>query len=49
VTSRLLARLLTGPVGFLLAGAADLLSAWGGWALSHARARTRARLPWNVR
>ncbi|MBB4663795.1 hypothetical protein [Conexibacter arvalis] len=39
MTSRLLARLLTGPAGFLVAGAADLASAWGRWALARVRER----------
>jgi hypothetical protein len=39
VHSRLLARLLTGPVGFFAAGAVDLVSAWGGWALARVRER----------
>jgi cytochrome b len=47
--SRLLARLVTGPVGFFVAGALDLGAAWGGWALSRARARARARLPLKAR
>ncbi|ADB51065.1 hypothetical protein [Conexibacter woesei] len=49
MTSRLLARLATGPVAFLLAGAADLSVAWGRWARSHVRARMRARLPRKAR
>jgi hypothetical protein len=43
VPTRLLARLATGPVAFLLAGAVDMTTAWGSWALARARARVRAR------
>ncbi|MDW5595621.1 hypothetical protein VSS74_14825 [Conexibacter stalactiti] len=39
MTTRLLARLATGPVAFLLAGAVDMSTAWGGWALARVRAR----------
>jgi len=39
VHSRLLARLLTGPAGFFVAGAADLAFAWGSWALARVRER----------
>jgi hypothetical protein len=37
--TRLLGRLITGPLAFLLAGAVDLAAAWGTWALARARAR----------
>jgi hypothetical protein len=43
---------VTGPLAFLLAGAADMAVGWGGWALARARARatrTRARLPLKAR
>jgi len=43
--SRLLARLVTGPLAFALAGAIDLTAAWGGWAVG----RARARLPYDAR
>jgi hypothetical protein len=49
MTSRLLARLVTGPAGFFVAGAIDLGAAWGGWALARARERARARLPLKAR
>jgi hypothetical protein len=50
VPTRLLARLATGPVAFLLAGAVDMTTAWGSWALARARAaRARARLPLKAR
>ncbi len=49
MTSRLLARLVTGPAGFFVAGAIDLGAAWGGWALARVRARARARLPISIR
>jgi hypothetical protein len=48
VPSRFLARLLTGPLAFLVAGAIDLAAAWGGWALGRLRARVsdaRRRTP----
>jgi hypothetical protein len=43
VLSRLAARIVTGPVGFLVAGTLDLASAWGGWAAGRVRARRTAR------
>jgi hypothetical protein len=43
VLSRFLARLLTGPLAFLLAGAVDMAAAWGSWGLARARARMRSR------
>ncbi|MDO8214216.1 hypothetical protein [Conexibacter sp. CPCC 206217] len=52
MTSRLLARLVTGPVAFLLAGTADLTVGWSRWALARAReraTRARARLPFGTR
>lgn len=45
MTSRLLARLITGPLAFMVAGAVDMAAAWGRWALARAGARARARLP----
>jgi hypothetical protein len=41
VLGRLAARLVTGPLAFLLAGALDVALAWGRWGLD--RARTRGR------
>jgi len=38
VTTRLLARLVTGPLAFLVAGALDAAAAWAAWALARARA-----------
>lgn len=32
MVSRLAARIVTGPLAFLLAGTVDVLAAWGGWA-----------------
>jgi hypothetical protein len=43
VLSRLAARIVTGPVGFLLAGTLDLASAWGRWAAGRVRARIAER------
>jgi hypothetical protein len=40
---------VTGRTGFFVAGALDLGSAWGGWALARARTRARARLPFKAR
>jgi hypothetical protein len=35
--------LLTGPLGFFLAGAIDVTAAWGGYALGRLRARLSGR------
>ena len=43
--ARMLGRLITGPLAFLVAGAIDVAAAWTRWALARARARVvRARL-----
>lgn len=43
--SRFLARLATGPIAFLAAGALDMATAWGSWGLAQARARMRRVRP----
>jgi len=43
VSTRLLARIVTGPAGFLVAGTLDFAAAWGGWARAKARDRLQAR------
>jgi hypothetical protein len=43
VLSRLAARIVTGPIGFLVAGTLDLASAWGRWAAGRVRARVGQR------
>jgi hypothetical protein len=46
VLSRFLARLVTGPLAFLVAGALDLAAAWGAWGAGELRRRLRrARAP----
>jgi hypothetical protein len=35
--------LITGPLGFFVAGAIDVAAAWGGWALGRLRARLGGR------
>jgi hypothetical protein len=41
--SRLAARLVTGPLSFLLAGALDVLLLWGAWGAQAAWTRWRRR------
>lgn len=41
---RLAARVVTGPLAFLVAGAIDVLAAWGGWAAHAAGQRVARRL-----
>jgi hypothetical protein len=41
VLSRFLARLVTGPLAFLAAGALDMAGAWSAWGAAELRARLR--------
>jgi len=42
--SLLTARLLTGPVGFFVAGVVDVSAAWGRWGLQELSARLARRV-----